>query len=439
MCLSHYGKLLCVVAHWAQKENRHFYRPVYHRQWLVRIEHYLTFFNLPTHQLRHFAYRLWETQPTRAYASISSTLPAPSSNTSGRRLVNADIPGWLPRMNRISKLLRGSLLRYTPAPLNAPTRPERDRSRRHKRPQSAHFRTVPSPTWAFTLNWSMQTSTPLVEAWFAAPTSVDQRSLIGTSWPAEWPKTSLITTRNNTDPGNYNRKVLAGSKQGPCLLFLYDLIQEALTSGELTTDPPFPPFSASAQTRRDQGIKTNFVPYEAAAVSLIFTPIEILRRQYSFKINPINHTRDADFPPSIVPFAPRLETFTHMCHMMECFHSFWNLSDADAVSAVEVSHDWAIAQMNLNRAFPCTEFPDPPADIPGPPSDAESESDIDFDEIIIATSDSDSDSNDTSPAPPPRAPPASFSGRGRVRNAAARRSRKPQDGPPAPAAKRRRP
>jgi hypothetical protein len=276
----------------------------------------------------------------------------------------------------------------------------------------------------------MQASTPLVEAWFAAPTSVDQRNLIGPSWPANWPKTNIITTRNKTDPGNYNRKVLAGSKQGPCLLFLYDLIQEALASGELTSEPPFPPFSESAQTRRDQGIKTNFVPYEAAAVSLIFTPIEILRQQYSFKINPINHTRDADFPPNIVPFTPRLETFTHM---MECFH----LSDVDEVSAVQAAHDWAINQMNLNRAFPRNEFPDPPPDIPGPPSDAESEPDIEFDEIIIATSDS--DSNDTSPSPPPRAPPSSLSGRGRARNAATRRPRKPQDGPPAPAAKRRRP
>jgi hypothetical protein len=239
----------------------------------------------------------------------------------------------------------------------------------------------------------MQASTPLVEAWFAAPTSLDQRNLLGPAWPESWSKTAVITTRKNLDPGKYQRYVLSMSTKGAPLVFLYDLIREALTSGELTTDPPFPIFTEAAQARQDLGKSRWFAPYEAAAVTMIFTPVEIFRRSYSCTINPLNRTRTADFPASIKPFAPRLSTYTRM---RDCFLI---PDEGDAISA---AHDWAIEQMEHGKAHPKTSFPALPADIPGPPSDAEAEFESDFDDIISASSDSDNSDASSPTAPPPR-------------------------------------
>jgi hypothetical protein len=392
VCVAHYKFSLARLTTWARMENRPFYRPTFQRQWLSRIEYYLTFFNLPTHRLRYRAHQLWESQDDRAFASTTTLLPRPytSSQQSGKRIVHEDIPGWIPKMNHISKLLRRSLLRYTPAPSSEATRPGR-RSRKSKGLRSAHHRRVSSPSWAFSLNWSMQAATPLVEAWFAAPTSLDQRNLLGPAWPASWSKTSTITTRTNLDPDKYHRHVISQSTNGAPLVFLYDLIREALTSGELTTNPPFPIFSEAAQARQDQGKSRWFAPYEAAAVTMIFTPVEILRHRYSFTINPQNHTRNADFPPSIQPFPPRLSTYTRM---RDCFVP----NEHDAIRA---AHEWALDQMGQGRTHPCTSFPAIPAAIPGPPSDTEAEPVSDFDDVISTSNNSDS-SDDTSPTGPPR-------------------------------------
>jgi ribonuclease HI len=423
-CMLHYDLSLDRLTTWARMENRPFYRPKFQRQWLSRIEHYLTFFNLPTHQLRYRAYQLWESQPDRAFASTMTLLPRPytSSQQSGKRLVHEDIPGWIPKMNHISKLLRRSLLRYSPASPSEATRPGR-RSRKSKGLRSAHHRRISSPSWAFSLNWSLQAATPLVEAWFAAPTSLDQRNLLGPAWPASWSKTDTITTRTNLDPDKYHRHVISQSTNGAPLVFLYDLIREALTSGELTTNPPFPIFTEAAQARQDQGKSRWFAPYEAAAVIMIFTPVEILRQRYSFTINPLNRTRNADFPPGIKPFTPRLSTYTHM---RDCFLI------PDEIDAIRAAHEWALDQMDHGRTHPRTSFPVIPADIPGPPSDSEAEPDFDFDDVISTSNDSDS-SYDATPtgSPGPH--------RSRTPQAPTRQnSSSPRLGPSPSAAKRRR-
>jgi hypothetical protein len=384
-CIEHYDKALSLVVKWARKENRPFYKPNFHRQWLNRIEHYLTIFNLPTHQHRHRAYRMWESQ-ARAFASISSLLPTPPSEFVGKRTVHDDIPGWIPRMYKISKLLRHSLLRHTPVSISEVTRPER-RSRIVRGLHAAHHRRVPSPAWAFPLNWSMQTSSPLVEAWLAAPTSTEQRNLLGSAWPASWPKTSIITTRTNLDTALYSRKVLANSKEGPPLVFLYDLIRGALASGEVTTNPPFPLITATAQAKKAQGATQWFVPFEAAAVTLILTPIEILRQQYTFTINPLNSTRNCDFPPDIMPFPPRLDTFRRM---QDCA----GLSQEDTIRN---AHEWALDQLSIGRNYSSEDFPAIPADIPGPPTDSESDQDSNSDWDGIISASSDDDSNDEQP------------------------------------------
>jgi hypothetical protein len=365
-CVSHYGKQLAVMNKWATKMKRPFFRPKFFRQWLGRIEEYLTIFNLPTHHLRFQAYLQYEAQPDRAYYNSVATST------------------WLPRMRKIDKLLN-SLLRFTPVDRSAATRPGH-RARKSRGLSAAHHRTVACPPWAHQLNWSMQKSTPLVEAWFAAPSSIQQRQLIGPAWPSSWPMTTVIQTRSKIHPDNYVRQTLSQSQQGPSLLFLYDLIREALQFGELSSSPPLPPISALATSKRAQGQARNFIPFESAALMLIFTPIQVWRDMgYSFQIHP---TR-ADRPPSLTPFTPRLAVFT------EVWFSF-QLPDQECIAEART---WALAQMNFGRTQPRTSFPDIPVDIPGLPTDSEADDDQDFDDIIEPSSD-DSDSDSDSPPSP---------------------------------------
>ena len=373
-CVNHYGKQLAVLTKWATKQKRPFFRPMFFRQWLARIEEYLTIFNLPTHHLRFQAYLRYEAQPDRAYHN-----PVPTRS-------------WLPRMTKICNLLNTNLLRFTPAELSAASRPNR-LSRKSRGKRAAHHRTVSCPSWAHHLNWSLQKSTPLVEAWFASPTSTQQRQLIGPAWPSSWPMTTTITTRTKIHPDNYVRQTLSQSKEGHSLLFLYDLIREALHFGELSSSPPLPPISAIAAQKRAQGISRFYIPYEAAALTLIFTPIQVLRDQgYSFHINP---TR-TDRPPSLTPFTPRLEVFTQV------WFSF-QLPESECITE---AREWALSQMNSGRNQPHTSFPDIPPDIPGPPTDSESDGDLEFDDIVEPSTDSDSDSNqDDPPLPPPPSAP----------------------------------
>ena len=369
-CARHYGKTLDVLTKWAFQQQRPFFRPKFFRSWLARIEEYLTVFNLPTHHLRFQAYLQYEAQPDRAYHN-----PVPTSS-------------WLPRMNKICKLLNTNLLRFTPADPSAATRPNH-RAGKSRGQSAAHHRTVACPPWAHHLNWCLQKSTPLVEAWLAAPTSAQQRQLIGSAWPESWPMNTVIETRTKLDPGNYNRQTLNKSKEGMSLLFLYDLIREALHSGELSSTPPLPRITDLAAAKRAEGQVRNFVPYESAALWLIFTPIHIWRAQgYSFRIHP---TR-ADRPPALTPFAPRLEVFTHTSSLLRLPEQ----------SVIAESRSWALSQMESGRIWPRTSFPEIPADIPGPATDSESDDDYLFDDIIEPDSSDDDDADSDSSPPLPR-------------------------------------
>jgi hypothetical protein len=353
--------------------KRPFFRPQFFRQWLGRIEEYLTIFNLPTHRLRFQAYLQYASQPDRAY---HNTFPTTS---------------WLPRMRKICTLLNTNLLRFTPVDRLVATRPNR-RTGKSRGLSAAHHRTVACPPWAHHLNWSLQKSTPLVEAWLAAPTSTQQRQLLGPAWPPSWPMTTVIQTRSKIHPDNYVRQTLSQSQQGPSLLFLYDLIREALQFGELSSSPPLPQISALAANKHAQGQSRTFVPFESAALMLIFTPIQIWRDMgYTFLIHP----KRPDRPPSLTPFTPRLEVFTRI------WFSF-HLPDSECIAE---AREWALTQMNYGRTQPHTSFPDIPTDIPGLSTDSEADDDHDFDDIIEPSTD-DNDSNSESPPSPPLDPPS---------------------------------
>ena len=387
-CIAFYGKHISRIGKWARQSQRAFFRPHFFRQWLQRIEAYLTIVNCPTHQVRHQAYLQYEAHTDRAYHKTIAMFPS-QAPPPGATHIHFTLKGWIPRMTNIKKLLCRSLLRYTPTNASDPTRPARREypsGSKRKGLHSAHHRTVPSPSWAFSLNWSMLQSTPLVEAWLAAPTSFLQRTLIGSAWPSDWPKDTVIQTRTKIGPEQYERSHIANSVQGRSLLFLFDLIREALTSGELTSNPPFPRFSVTAQAKQDQGVHRFFTPFAAAAVMLIFTPIEIWRQQGRlFSINPINVTMKADLPATIVPFPPRLETYTRL------FFSY----QLPTVECIADAAEWGSDQMEANRRFHREFFPPLPADIPGS-STASTSGSVDswmFDEDADTGSSEESSSN----------------------------------------------
>ena len=394
-CIEFYRKPIARISLWAHQLQRPFLRPNFFRQWLHRVEAYLTIVNCPTHQIRHQAYLLHETHTDRAYHSTTATLPSqtapPGGMTKGgcANHIHHALQGWIPRMTKIQNLICRSLIRHTPANAFDNTRPARREypsGSKRKGLKAAHHRTVPSPPWAFSLNWSMLHSTPLVEAWLAAPTSILQRTLIGAAWPSGWAKDTIIQTRNKKSPELYERSTIAISVQGRSLLFLFDLIREALVSGELTSNPPFPRFPAAIQAKQAQGVHHNFVPFDAAAVMLIFTPIEIWHQQgRSFLINPINVTRNADLPATITPFPPRAEVYSRL------FFSF-PLSAAECIAEAA---EWTSDQMETNRRFPRDFFPPLPADVPGSSTASPSRSDnswmLDDDLFTDSSADNDSD------------------------------------------------
>ena len=355
-CVTFYGKTLDRLSTWAAQSQRPFFRPTYFRQWLGRIEAYLTLANCPTHPTRRQAYVIHEAQANRAYHKSTAPLPPVPAPRPGRKTVHSDFPDWLPKMSKISKLVCRSLLHCTPANPSDATRNSRPSTSKNKGLKAAHHRTVSSPHWSFSLNWSLLRSTPLVEAWLAAPTSIQQRELIGPAWPPDWPKTTVIQSRKKQDPNLYERQTLAGATNGPTLLFLYDLIREALLSGELTTTPPFPLFTAEITAKQAQGLTFNYSPYAAAAVKLIFIPIDIWRQQgVTFFINPINITKHADLPASIIPLCPRLDVYTRILLSLQL----------PATECIAEAAEWASDQMESGRLIPRHYFPILPPDIPG--------------------------------------------------------------------------
>jgi len=382
----HYGKSLEVYNLWSTRHKRPFYRPIYFRQWLQRCEEYLTIINCPTFEMRYLAYIQYESNPDRPYFKHSNRSDGqtvasrqttePPQWVPGKKSRN--MSGFQPRFSFICRNIARSLLQHS---AQAPVQPTRPGRYGHKYKTPPH-RLVASPPWSFGLDWSLQASTPLVEARLAAPTSVAQRQLIGSAWPADWSKTDTIQTRTKLNPELYSRNTLVSSPKGKSLIFLFDLIREALVSGEITTNPPFPEHTAESLANATSA--NHHVPYQSAALILIFSPIAVLSRRITFFVNPINVTKGANFQPSTRPFQPRLSTYQEVSRIL-------GLPPERRIAEARL---WAQQQMQRDRQFPATHFPDLPPEIPGPESDDDSSHSSAFDDDILSSSEASAGSDE---------------------------------------------
>ncbi len=378
---AHYRLTLDVYDKWSKQHDRQFFRPRFYRQWLHRCEDYLTILNCPTWELRYQAYLQYEASD-RPWAKCS-TLPVSSASTglqpryAGRASTN--MTGFRSKFQEMRDFINTKLLRHNIIlPLQNP-RPNRPRSKPYKPP---HSRRNPSPPWAFHLDWSFQLSTPLVEAWLAAPTSEDQRYLVRSVWPEEWSKTATIQTHMKIDPDLYCRQTLVNSRKGKGLLQLYDLIRDALANGEISTVPAFPALTALATAKLSTS-KTHQAPFQSAALILIFTPIEILRRRVSIFVNPvsISYPDRVNFPDTLRPFPPRLDTY----------HRVNDMLSANPDSCIRSARLWARQQMQLGRIDSPTFFPEPPPEIDGSETTFTGSLSSAFDDDLSSSSSSDSD------------------------------------------------
>jgi ribonuclease HI len=351
---AHYGNVTSVYDDWARRHSRMFFRPSTYRNWLHRIEDYLTILNCPTWELRYHAYCKYETSD-RACSKLS-TRPVTSQSTglppryAGRFSTN--MTGFRDQFQALRKFIATKLLRHDANAPVLPSRPSRHLSKPYKPPL---YRRIASPPWAFELDWSLQLSTPFVEAWFAAPTNDAQRRLVRSVWPEEWPKNSVIQTHMKIDPALYTRQTLVNSRKGKGLLQLFDLIRDAFASKELTSTPAFPELTELAIAKQSTA-KTHQAAYQSAALICIFTPIEILRRQVSFHINPLNISQQAKVNfPNLQPFLPRIDTY-------QCVS---DLLSMDADTCVANARAWAKLQMNRGRHFTPSFFPELPQQLEG--------------------------------------------------------------------------
>jgi hypothetical protein len=140
----------------------------------------------------------------------------------------------------------------------------------------------------------------LLQRWFFASSSNAQRQLV--DWPPTWSKTEVIKTRKH--PDCYTRVTLKDKLAGAniSVLHLYDAVREALTSGLLLVSPPFPILTATAVAKQER-VSTRQMPYQSAALILIFTPVDILLQQkFSFTFDPLGRNR----PPSRTTRIPTL-------------------------------------------------------------------------------------------------------------------------------------
>jgi hypothetical protein len=130
----------------------------------------------------------------------------------------------------------------------------------------------------------------LLGRWFSATSSIEHRQLV--DWPAAWSKTEVIKTRRHHD--SYTRVTLKDKLAGKAsisVLYLYDAIREAMTSGMLIVSPPFPILSATAIAKQ-RSVSTRRKPFQSAALILIFSPVEILRQQgFTFTLDPSGPNR----------------------------------------------------------------------------------------------------------------------------------------------------
>jgi hypothetical protein len=94
----------------------------------------------------------------------------------------------------------------------------------------------------------------LITSWFLASSSAVQRALV--NWPPSWPIDEVVPTRNKIDPDLYTRKILENKlvKLPGCtsVCAAYDdAVREALASGVLVVDPPFPAFTEAAAAKKE--------------------------------------------------------------------------------------------------------------------------------------------------------------------------------------------
>jgi ribonuclease HI len=378
---AHYGNVTSVYDDWARRHSRIFFRPSTYRNWLHRIEDYLTILNCPTWELRYHAYCKYETSD-RACSKLS-TRPVTSQSTGlpprYASRFSTNMTGLRDQFQALRKFIATKLLRHDATAPVLPSRPSRHLSKPYKPPL---YRRISSPPWAFELDWSLQLSTPFVEAWFAAPSNDLQRRLVRSVWPEEWPKNIVIQTHMKIDPALYTRQTLVNSSKGKGLLQLFDLIRDAFASKELTSTPAFPELTELAIAKQSTA-KTHQASYQSAALICIFTPIEILRRQVSFRINPLNISQQAraNFP-DLQPFSPRIETF----------HQVSDLLAQEPDTCLVGARRWAKNQMNRGRHFTPSFFPDLPQQLEGSET-TWSQSGSAFDDDFSSLSD-DSSGND---------------------------------------------
>ena len=165
--------------------------------------------------------------------------------------------------------------------------------------------------WPFFMDWTFTATTPLVEAWFAAPTSLEQRNLLGSAWPPEWSKTETIKLRR-LSVDQYRRSSLPKSLRG-----LFRVLHDAIEFHEISLHP---------EPERLPLKNNDWNRYCRAVVRMIITPIEVLRTTDTIRINPINVSRSSlhfpdnslnrsqnpTFPQAIAPHSPRLDVFSNI-------------------------------------------------------------------------------------------------------------------------------
>jgi ribonuclease HI len=196
---------------------------------------------------------------------------------------------------------------------------------------------------------------------------------------------STLKINMKIDQDLYCRQTLVNSKKGKGLLQLYDLIRDALANGEISSVPVFPALTAAA-TDKLSTAKTHQAPFQTAALIFIFTPIEILRRRYSFFVNPasISYPDRVNFPDNLRPFPPRTETYHQVSDMLSA-------SPDDCIHSARV---WARRQMQTGRIDSPSFFPDLPPEIDGSETTFTGSLSSAFDDDISSSSSSDIDSED---------------------------------------------
>lgn len=249
--------------------------------------------------------------------------------------------------------------------------------------------------WPFFMDWTFTATTPLAEAWFAAPTSLEQRNLLGSAWPPEWSKTDTIKLRR-LSVDQYRRTSLPKSLHG-----LFKILHDAIEFHEISLQP---------EPERLPLKNNDWNRYCRTVVRMILTPIEALRNTDTIIINPINVSRSSlhfpdnsknrsqnpTFPQAITPHPPRVDVFTNTSRI---------LTARTPSEAIDIARSWTnirLENLGIPKQFPNDSFPALPprtSDLDEPSNeDSQQEDDL---LTIDGLSDS-ATSSSNSPSPPTR-------------------------------------